>query len=75
MSSPSWAVQAAMSAITWSDQFKPGHLASMRGIRFVNVTPEAVMFKPVAKTGSWRFYNFLGAWVKPHGPACLLCVE
>ncbi len=60
---PEWEQQAAVGTITWSDQFKPGHLASMRGIRFVNVTPDARLLNPVRRTGAWRFYNFLGGLI------------
>ena len=60
-SSTEWLTQAALVALTFSDQFKPFHVASIRGIRLVNVTKAAVLSNPVVRTGSWRFYNFLGA--------------
>jgi hypothetical protein len=51
--------QGAIVGLTFSDLFKPSHLASFRGIKFVNVTQSARIVNPVRKTGSWRFYNFL----------------
>ncbi|KAG2447710.1 hypothetical protein HYH02_007170 [Chlamydomonas schloesseri] len=60
-STTEWLTQAALTALTFSDQFKPFHVASIRGIRLVNVTKAAVLSNPLVRTGSWRFYNFLDA--------------
>ena len=58
-----WLTQAALISMTHSDQFKPYHVASIRGLRLLNVSSAAVLSNAVTRTGSWRFYNFLGGWV------------
>ncbi|KAG2489710.1 hypothetical protein HYH03_011817 [Edaphochlamys debaryana] len=55
----SWANQAAVLSLVHSDQFKPGHLVTLRGIRLVNVSVNATVNNALRKTGAWRFYNFL----------------
>ncbi|KAG2454241.1 hypothetical protein HYH02_001275 [Chlamydomonas schloesseri] len=60
-STTEWLTQAALVSMTHSDQFKPYHVASLRGISLVNVTKAAVLSNAVTRTGSWRFYNFLDA--------------
>eukprot|EP00198_Chlamydomonas_reinhardtii_P011745 XP_001701082.1 predicted protein [Chlamydomonas reinhardtii] len=56
-----WLTQAALISMTHSDQFKPYHVASIRGLRLLNVSSAAVLSNAVTRTGSWRFYNFLDA--------------
>lgn len=55
-----WFSQAALISLSFSDQFKPGHLATVRGIRLINVTAAAGIRNPLVKSGSWRWFNFLG---------------
>jgi hypothetical protein len=50
--------QGAFLGLTFSDQFKPSHLASFRGIKFVNVSQNATIVNPLRKTGSWRYFNY-----------------
>ncbi|KXZ51321.1 hypothetical protein GPECTOR_13g808 [Gonium pectorale] len=40
-------------------QFDPSHITTMRSMRLVNVTPEALVYNPPAKGGLWRFFQFL----------------
>ncbi|KAG2494043.1 hypothetical protein HYH03_007689 [Edaphochlamys debaryana] len=56
-----WYVQAGVIGLTFSDRFKPGHLVSMKGVRWVNATPDARVYNPLVKSGSWRSYNFFDA--------------
>ncbi|KXZ43781.1 hypothetical protein GPECTOR_80g141 [Gonium pectorale] len=54
-----WQDQAALISLSFSDQFKPGHLSTVRDIRLVNVSANAAIRNPVVKSGSWRWFNFL----------------
>ncbi len=42
-------------------QFKPSHISTARNISFANVDPNAIIQHGTTNTGSYRYFNFLGA--------------